>query len=331
MSPREATKIPLKTYLKMIVKHSIMNVLNVHRPDGRPNVFIFSSPRSGSTWLMELVMTQPGFKYCDEPFNLRTPEVRYRSGMTGWHELYTPDAEVHMADYIRRFLDGKPCLAKLKHSVPSYRYYRAVTHRMVFKILHAGKDRIPWFRRSFNARIVYLLRHPVPVSLSRQQYPQIGALLSGNYAGFFTDPQIKLAKNILKGGTKLEKGVLSWCLQNAVPLQHREKEWTVVTYEQMVLDPLPVIRALVHNLELPDVDRLAARLDVPSQTTWQSDRQTKQMFESDGENKNKYLVEKWKKQVGPEQEKKLLGICETFGLDVYRYGDTLPKKNYWLP
>src|SRR5690606_24342168 len=46
-------------------------ISNVHRPNGLPNVCIVSAPRSGSTWLLELVLSQPGFKPCNEPFNLR--------------------------------------------------------------------------------------------------------------------------------------------------------------------------------------------------------------------------------------------------------------------
>ncbi|MBN1998411.1 sulfotransferase domain-containing protein [candidate division KSB1 bacterium] len=322
--------ISRKARIRVAVKHSIMNVFNIHRPDERCNVFIFSSPRSGSTWLMELIMTQPGFKYCDEPFNLRTPEVRYRLGIDQWKELYAPGSERKIFDYFSSFINGKPCLAKLKHSVPTYKYYRPVTHRIVFKILHAGEDRISWFGKNFHGHIIYLLRHPIPVSISRQYYPRLESLLNSDYIKHFTISQKRLARRIINFGTKLEKGVLSWCLQNAVPIKNREKEWTFVTYEQMVLDPLPVLRTISQKLELPSVDRMADRLVVPSQTTWQSDQNTKHIFEATGQDKNLFLVEKWRKQVNPELESQLLGICKAFEIDVYQNGEILPKKNWWL-
>jgi hypothetical protein len=42
------------------VKRIVKSASNVHRPDGRPNVFLYSTTRSGSTWLMELIWSQPG-------------------------------------------------------------------------------------------------------------------------------------------------------------------------------------------------------------------------------------------------------------------------------
>ncbi len=55
------------------LKNAIKMCASIHIPDGRPNVFLLSLPRSGSTWVAELVATQPGFKWCLEPFNLRKP------------------------------------------------------------------------------------------------------------------------------------------------------------------------------------------------------------------------------------------------------------------
>ncbi len=66
----------------------IKSFLSLHKPDGSPNTFLFSLPRSGSTWLMELIQTQPGFKTCDEPLDLRNPFVRGHSHLSAWEQLY---------------------------------------------------------------------------------------------------------------------------------------------------------------------------------------------------------------------------------------------------
>lgn len=47
---------------------SVLTRLNAHRPDQAPDVVIVSTPRSGSTWLMEVLATEPGMKPIDEPF-----------------------------------------------------------------------------------------------------------------------------------------------------------------------------------------------------------------------------------------------------------------------
>ncbi|MGH8501120.1 MAG: hypothetical protein ACREVE_01355, partial [Gammaproteobacteria bacterium] len=62
----------------------IKYLCNFHRQGSKPNIFIFSTPRSGSTWLMELMLTQRGFKSCSEPFNLRFTEVATTLGIYDW-------------------------------------------------------------------------------------------------------------------------------------------------------------------------------------------------------------------------------------------------------
>jgi hypothetical protein len=61
------TRIGLTRRLQLLVKA----LTNVHRQGPLPNVFLFATPRSGSTWLMEIIASQPGFKYYDEPLNPR--------------------------------------------------------------------------------------------------------------------------------------------------------------------------------------------------------------------------------------------------------------------
>lgn len=70
------------------VKANLKMLATRHYPGDEPNVFIHSLPRSGSTWLMELILTQPGFLPCNEPLNLRTEAVRDRLGIDAWKELH---------------------------------------------------------------------------------------------------------------------------------------------------------------------------------------------------------------------------------------------------
>jgi hypothetical protein len=165
------------------IKHIIESISTVHCPDGSPNVFLFSVPRSGSTWLMELIWSQPYFRYCDEPLDLRVPLVRQHLGIAEWGDLYSRDASLPLQDYFQAFCDGR---LRFMNFNPIRRYYRPVTHRIVFKIIHGGEDRINWFRDTFDGRIVYLLRHPIAVSLSREVYPRLHAFLSSDYRRHFT-------------------------------------------------------------------------------------------------------------------------------------------------
>jgi hypothetical protein len=170
-----------------------------------------------------------------------------------------------------------------------------MTRRIVFKIIHGGEDRINWFRDTFNGRIVYLLRHPIPVSLSREVYPTLKAFCDSDYRRHFTDEQLQYARKIIDSGTKLERGVLAWCLQNAVPLRDVSTDWAVIAYEQLVLDPALVIEHIALKLSLPNPERMMNRLAIPSSSNWKSDEETRQVVEET--ERRSWLVEKWRQKV----------------------------------
>ena len=68
---------------------------NIHIPSGKPDVYIFASARSGSTLMHELILTQPGFKPCKVPFDLRYEPIANhlaRGGIHSWADLYTVTA-----------------------------------------------------------------------------------------------------------------------------------------------------------------------------------------------------------------------------------------------
>jgi len=308
------------------IKHLIKSVANFHRPGGRPNVFLFSAPRSGSTWLMELIWSQPGFKHCNEPLNLRNPSVQKYLGITEWRDLCNRDASAALHNYFSAICQGRLHFMDPK---PLHGYYRSITDRIVFKVIHGGEDRLNWFRDTFNGRIVHLLRHPIPVTLSRESYPTLDAFLNSEYRRHFTEEQLQYSRKILDSGTKLDQGVLAWCLQNAVPLREVSEDWAVVSYEQLVLEPGPVIDYLAAKLSLPKPERMMKRLATPSAVKAKSDKETQQVLEKETERRS-WLIEKWRKKVNEAEERRAMEILKRFHLDVYNFGDVLPADWLWI-
>ncbi|MBZ0168812.1 Sulfotransferase domain protein [Candidatus Methylomirabilis lanthanidiphila] len=306
------------------IKRAIASTTNIHLAGNRPNVFIFSTPRSGSTWLMELILTQPGFKPCNEPFNLWDPDVSQclaRLDITDWADLHTLHGHHAMHTYIQGFCDGR---LRFKNPFFYRNYFRLMTHRIVFKILHAGEERINWFRDTFNGRIVFLLRHPIAVSVSRKFYPRLDAFLNTEYSEHFSERQLREARKIIDSGTRLEQGVLDWCLQNAVPLRDATPDWIIISYEQLIIDPRPVLKVLASRLELPIPERMVQRLTIPSASTHKCDEKTKQVLKNRKEN-NRWVLEKWREKVTEEEERRAMEILEQFNVDLYRFGDPACK------
>ncbi len=311
---------------------------NIHIPSGKPDVFIFASARSGSTLMHELILTQPGFKPCKVPFDLRYgPIARHLAsgGIQSWADLYTESATDVIHAYIRGISDGK-----IHISDPFFfrNHFRLLTRRIAFKILHACEDRISWFSDTFGGRIVYLLRHPIPVSFSRRQIPRLEVFVTSDYKRHFSRSQLDFARRVIDSGTDMERAVLDWCLQNSVALRQATDEWTIVSYEQLVLDPEPVVEALARRLDLPEPKRMLARLNKPSYSTKWSDEKTKKVLEErlhDGEERadkrlNTWLVEKWREKIEEGEEHRLMEMLDVFELDLYRSGDALPASRFWI-
>jgi hypothetical protein len=309
------------------VKRAVKSVSNVHRPDGSPNVFVLSTPRSGSTWLMEWIWSQPGFKYCNEPLNLRDPLVRRYLGIARWEDLFDRDADRKLYEYFQGFCSGR---LRFANPNPFRKHYRPITHRIVFKEIHAGSHRGNWFRDSFNGRIVYLLRHPIAVALSTETLPTLRAFLASDYRRHLPDDRLAYAQTIMDTGTELERRVLSWCLQNSVPLNDATDDWVIVTYEQMILDPLPVIERLADRLSLPIPQRMRDQLLVASGVKDKSDAETQAVLNSRETTTRPWLVEKWRSRMDETTERQVMRILERFGMDVYRAGDAIPARRLWI-
>lgn len=309
------------------VTRTIKSLSNVHHPDGQPNVFLFSLPRSGSTWLMELIWSQPGFKCCDEPTDLRHALIQQHLGKN-WETLYDDHGTALIEAYFQGFCSGRH---KFMNPSPLRKNYRPYTQRIVFKIIHGCEDRINWFRDTFNGRILYLTRHPIAVSLSREYLPTLPALLHSDYRRHFTPAQLAYAEHINEHGDKLERGVLSWCLQTAVPLAEATEDWTFVSYEQMVVDPHTAVHHIAHKLDLPAPDRMVRQLSVPSGSSHKSDQVTQQALDAGAKDQRNWLVEKWRERVTDDEEHRLMEILDRFGIDIYRYGEVLPSDFVWIP
>lgn len=305
----------------------------IHIPDGSPNVFLFSMPRSGSTWLMEMIYTQPGFKWCREPFNLRESVVQDRLGINDWTELYMLRSEDKITRYIDAICTGRLRDYRFKYPRPFSKQHRFITRHTVFKILHFGEDRINWFRDTFNGQIVYLIRHPIPVTLSRQVLPRLQARLDSDFRRHFTAAQLAFAKQVIESGSKFEQGILDWCLQNMVPMRDKTDDWTLVSYEQLVLDVDPVIQLLCDRLDLPDPKLMREQWATPSGSVKrQSDNATQNVLNQERTDESKHwLVGKWRTKITQEQEMRASEILAVFGLDTYYcYGSALPSKQLWI-
>lgn len=161
----------MKEYLKgkfrgTVLLAFVLSITNLHKRGKKPDVFIFSMPRSGSTWLMELIWSQSGFKYINEPLDLGYDWICKYSGINGFQEYYENDISKKLVKYISDFSEGS---SNFLNPSPFRKHHKFYTNRVVFKIIHATDLYIDDILSSINSKGVFLIRHPFDVSLSRKR------------------------------------------------------------------------------------------------------------------------------------------------------------------
>lgn len=318
----------------VLLDHLKGRISNIHIPGPRPDIYIFSTPRSGSTFLMELLGAQPGMRVFDEPLNLHKRIICKELGVRTWEQATVmADRKRVYGRYFRRLAgNGVPAMS-LPFYWPDSRF---ITRRNTFKILHGGEDMIPWFQDTFGGRIVLLLRHPIPTILSHRRYPRLAYFLrQPEMRARFEPEQVAFAEETIAGDDRYAQGIVNWCLQNALALgPDRRDDWTVVSYEDLTIHPRTSVDWLTERLDLEPVDdgELDRLVSKPSGSTVQSDSATKEFFaQLDSGQDRTYLIDKWRERVSPEQERLTFEILERMGIDYYEPGNLFPRDAYRLP
>jgi len=304
----------------------------IHLPNGQKNIFLFSTPRSGSTWLTELISTQPQFKMVKEPFNIRKDYVKDNLDLYSWEDLLNPINNKKIINYVNGFIDGSYKDLRLKRPAPFSQLWKPITSRIIFKILFAGETDFNWYKDSFNGEVIFLLRHPIPVSLSREVCPRLHSFFNSPFIENFTKDEIAVAEKIIKQGDHFEKAILDWCFQNVLPLRKMDPNWLIVSYEQTVLTPEIVIKHLLNKFNFKNPDKIKSRLNKASGSTVKSSDESKRILLDPNqiEKNKKWLVEKWKQKVSDEQHKRVFEILSAFGIDYYEYNNVMPNDKYIL-
>lgn len=307
----------------------IRSIFNVHTPGKKSDVFMFSLPRAGSTWLMELIASQPGFKYYDEPLNIRRENVKRTGMFDDWDSTMPgyPDSEK-----ILRYLDDiKANKYKYMNPAPFRKNHRFFTNRIIFKI-HEIEHLINDIKNRFDGYMVFLVRHPIANTISRHQLPRLEYFVKSKYfrENYLSKEQSEKANEVFNNGDEFEKGILSWCLQNLIPIKYLDRtDWLFISYEELLLNPIRSCELICDQLDLEDKAGMMELFDVPASNIAISSKDTLKIFQSEEQSsKNVNLVTKWKNRCTKEQEESAFDLLSVFDLDVYKKDRFIPTKAY---
>jgi hypothetical protein len=282
-----------------------------HRPGDKRNICLFCTRRGGSTWLMEVIAANRGVLPLNQPIEIVTPNLTPYQ-----FRRYTDDL---MAGRIR-----------VNAPVAFWRKgFRFRTDRLLLKIT-GGKPMMDWFDTNYPVDVVYLVRHPVPQSLSciRNGWPTTTKIYLRNewfVETVLADPALRdYAESIDRTGSELERFVVNWVVENLYSLQvlPQRPQWVALSYEECVVDQARVFTEVCRRLELTDIDRMRAASTRESRSSSLSSAETVSAIKS-GDRQEQ--ISGWRKRISPEDEKRVAEILDRFGVTLYSATDPLPN------
>jgi len=301
----------------------LLTSLGVHRPGRRNDIAIFSSRRSGSTWLMELLASAPGVRFVNEPFVPQMVQMRHLP--TGLESELEPAARKVVdvlptaeARYRSYMTDPRETRVRGPYA-PWSPQFHAVTNRRVFKIVH-GTAIADWLMESeLHLDPVFLVRHPVSTALSMQRSGvTLRALANLSSPGFRSkhlgSVLAEFSWGVLNDGSEPERRVLEWCLDNLVPYRlwsEKKSTWTLITYEELALNTRRSLEYLGEQLDVEVTQRMVDSLSTPSAST--SKERRDDVAKSDVAER---LV-RWRSEDHGSLESRAFEIVEHFDIRIY--------------
>lgn len=274
-------------------------------------ILVSGSGRSGTTWLANIITACPGFGYIFEPFDHRKlPEAKIFPLRT-----YMRPEENHpeRAEFVKRVLGGK-----IHNSWTDRENKNFFVWKYLIKSIRANLM-LAWIDCNFHCPIIYIIRHPCAVVLSKMKsnwdthldvFLEQEELMRDYLNGF---------KNIIRAAKKpLQKHTVMWCIENAIPLdQFKKHDWIICTYEE-----------LCHNKE-EEVNRIFARLGLKRTKQVNSAINSYYQTREDSAVRiGKDPVYEWKNQLSKTDIADILAIVKDFGIELYGE-DTMPIAGYF--
>jgi hypothetical protein len=310
----------------------VLTRFGVHRGRGKDDILLLSSPRAGSTWLMEVIASEPGMRFVNEP--LRPEYVDKARLPTQLDELPPLERKIldmpYSAEKQLRSIFTDPRITRLfgPYDFFSPQFHWLTTRRIIKEVHSLGIA--DWIdHQDLGFKIVYLLRHPVSTALSMIRGCTLRAEANLRHQNFreryLTKAQVELGWTVLHDGSEFEKRILEWCLENIVPwkiVTTRPHDWLVVTYEELVLSPDQSLRLIASRLGLQHLDRLRQAMTRPSAST--HDSRLKLVRSSDPE----FLVQEWRSSVSAEMEAQAHTIIQEFGISAYECGSYVARDEF---
>jgi len=290
--------------------------------DLQDTIVVAGSPRSGTTWLSEILRELPGYKMLNEPLNLTSSTLASRVDGLEWRTHVPRKASFpELEAVLRQAFTGKVetlHMWRFQSSSSMRKEVEVLTNRKLLVKLVRASRMLPWLSRQFPVRaIVSVFRHPCAVVASQMNYkpewrnakPPVASELRATYGQTLPDEIVSRFQSTLAGvESTVERLAALWCLDTYMALQGpMHGNWIVTTYEELLGDTEAELKRILQILGEPLTEGMRAHFREPSNSAAR-DLAT---------NDEKKQLSKWRSRLTEEQVDAILRIVGDFGLEIY--------------
>ncbi|MHA1279675.1 MAG: sulfotransferase [Candidatus Helarchaeota archaeon] len=305
----------------------VLQIPSLYISSEKPHIFIFTTRRSGSTLLRDMIYSQKGFNYIDQPFciNQFNPYIKKFPDVFKYKLInFDERDEIIIKKYVNDLLVRNYVL-RSQWAIWARQYHWA-WERYVVKIVNANAA-VDWFLNEYHdkAQLILLMRHPIAVALSiiKQKWEiSLETYLSDNYfvSTYMNKEQTRYSYHILSEGSLLEKYVLEWCLENIVPRALlSQNKIPVYYYEDIISQPRKFSKMICEDLYLENPEEMVKVVSKPTRTA------TSSACDDILEHGPSSRVSKWMNRISTAEKLKIQKIFNVFGLIQYSAFDPFPR------
>lgn len=275
-----------------------------------------------------MIGTLKGMRMISEPFNLRSRPISEGLGLHTWSDLLGESSRIKHAAFLKRiqrnelrFLNPNPFVQG-----------RFFTTRTLYKVIHLPPHIAAELCAVLGGKFLCLMRHPIPVSLSREVFPILDDFGNSSYRERFSEDQLLLADRIIASGSHLENGALAWCLHFVPYLRENASDPSapIITYEACVAETENTIDRIQRFLKEEFPERARRRALTPSRVLSKSDPQTQAVLRgrNGGKERVAHLVGRWQNSISEEDRNAVQAVLDAFGVTFYRVDHPFPQEKH---
>ena len=292
---------------KFRVKKKLIATRLAYNYDLRNTIVLTGAPRSGTTWLGEILNTIPNSAIIFEPLHIRqVPEAK--SAGFDWVTYLDPSNDYPQAfDFIHKVLSGSIITNWTSRELSGLTFIECLKiNTLIVKFVRAHMI-LDWMVKHFNIRRpILIIRHPCAVVASQIRREWKYRITQDT---FKFEPIFKiyphLWDNIKRLKTIEQFLAAKWCIDYYFPLS-QTKNYELVAYERLITDgPIEIERIFTKLGVTIPVDAFK-RIKIPSITTYDG---------NPWDSKNP--LKRWYHFLDKRQINQILDVVKRFKMDFY--------------